>query len=101
MPHNNLTLLTLDFETYYDSKFSLKKMTTMEYVADERFKVWGVGLKMNDEETEWFGEDQYEEALLQIPWEDTAVVCHNTLFDAYILTQSWVFTQLFITTQLP
>jgi DNA polymerase bacteriophage-type len=25
--------------------------------------------------------------LLQIPWEDTAVVCHNTLFDAYILTQ--------------
>ena len=82
-----MNLLYLDFETYYDVQVSLGKMTTVQYVNHPDFKVWGVGLKMNDGETEWFGEDQYEEALLQIPWEDTAVVCHNTLFDAYILTQ--------------
>lgn len=82
-----MNLLYLDFETYYDVQLSLGKMTTVQYVNHPDFKVWGVGLKMNDGETEWFGEDQYEEALLQIPWEDTAVVCHNTLFDAYILTQ--------------
>ena len=38
-----MKLLTLDFETYYDTKLSLGKMTTMEYVAHDMFKVWGVG----------------------------------------------------------
>ena len=37
-----MKILTLDFETYYDTKYSLTKMTTMEYVNHEEFKVWGV-----------------------------------------------------------
>ena len=82
-----MNLLYLDFETYYDVQLSLTKMTTVQYVNHPDFKIWGVGLKFNEGDTEWFGEDQYQEALEQIPWEETAVVCHNTLFDAYILTQ--------------
>ena len=82
-----MNLLYLDFETYYDVQLSLSKMTTVQYVNHPDFKIWGVGLKFNDGETEWFGEDQYQDALEQIPWDETAVVCHNTLFDAYILTQ--------------
>jgi len=82
-----MNLLYLDFETYYDVQLSLGKMTTVQYVNNPDFKVWGVGLKFNDGETGWYSEDEYEEALSQIPWDDTAVVCHNTLFDAYILTQ--------------
>ena len=88
MPHNNLTLLTLDFETYYDSKFSLKKMTTMEYVADERFKVWGVGLKFEAEPTQWHGPEDLD-VLHDIDWENTALLCQNTLFDGYILYQKF------------
>ena len=82
-----MNLLYLDFETYYDVQLSLGKMTTVQYVNNPDFKIWGVGLKFNDGETGWYSEDEYEEALSQIPWDDTAVVCHNTLFDAYILTQ--------------
>ena len=82
-----MNLLYLDFETYYDVQLSLSKMTTVQYVNHPDFKIWGVGLKFNEGDTEWFGEDQYQEALEQIPWDETAVVCHNTLFDAYILTQ--------------
>ena len=82
-----MNLLYLDFETYYDVQLSLTKMTTVQYVNHPDFKIWGVGLKFNEGNTEWFGEDQYQDALEQIPWEETAVVCHNTLFDAYILTQ--------------
>ena len=82
-----MNLLYLDFETYYDVQLSLSKMTTVQYVNDPDFKIWGVGLKFNDGETGWYSEDEYEEALSQIPWDETAVVCHNTLFDAYILTQ--------------
>ena len=56
-------LVTLDFETYFDTKVSLTKLTTMDYVRHERFKVWGVGIKINHDETEWFGEDEAEEAI--------------------------------------
>ena len=80
-------LITLDFETYYDTKLSLTKMTTMDYVRHEKFKVWGVGIKIDDEPTEWYGEDEVEVAISEIDWTKATVVCHNTPFDGYILTQ--------------
>lgn len=84
-----MQLVTLDFETYYDPKFSLTKMTTMEYVRDERFKVWGVGIKVGDEDTEWYSEDEAEDAIRDIDWDDTALLCQNTPFDGYILAEHY------------
>ena len=49
----SMDLITLDFETYYDKDYSLSKLTTEEYVRDHRFEVIGVGIKLNDKETEW------------------------------------------------
>lgn len=82
-----MNIITLDFETYYDTTHSLAHLSAVQYVNSDLFKVWGVGIKMNDEPTEWFGADECAEAIAQIQWDDAAVVCHNTLFDAYILTQ--------------
>ena len=82
-----MDLITLDFETYYDVRLSLGKMSTVQYVQDKEFKVWGVGVKLNDEPTIWTPEDECTDFLHQIDWENTQIVCHNTLFDAYILTQ--------------
>ncbi len=45
----------LDFETYYDTEVSLSKITTLQYVHHPDFKIWGVGVKLNDEPTEWYG----------------------------------------------
>ena len=80
-------LVTLDFETYYDPKVSLTKMSVMEYIKHPMFKVWGVGIKVDDEPTEWFGEDETEDALNDIDWDEATLVCHNTPFDGYLLTQ--------------
>ena len=82
-----MNLITLDFETYYDTTLSLGKMSTVQYVQHDDFKVWGVGVKYNDEPTTWISEAECKDFLQEIDWEDTQLVCHNTLFDAYILTQ--------------
>jgi len=87
MQGQKMNLITLDFETYYDVRLSLGKMSTVQYVQDDEFKVWGVGVKFNDEDTVWIPEDEVKDFLEQIDWDDAALVCHNTLFDAYILTQ--------------
>ena len=60
--------LYLDFETYYDVRFSLTKMTTAQYVNDENFSVWGVGLKFDDDDTQWIPGDECFEVLQSIDW---------------------------------
>ncbi len=87
-----MTLLTLDFETYYDTKVSLTKMTTMEYVKHPQFKVWGVGIKVDDNPSEWYGADEVADALQQFDWDNCMLLCHNTLFDGYILARYYNIT---------
>lgn len=79
-------LLTLDFETYYDTKLSLKKITVMEYIRAPEFKVWGVGLQVNDDKPYWAGEDEAADALAEFDWDNVKLLCHNTPFDGFVLT---------------
>jgi len=83
----NYPKITLDFETYYDKDFSLNKLTTVEYVNDPRFKVWGVGIKYNNSSTEWYSEDITKDVIEGIDWENNVLICHNIMFDGYILTR--------------
>ena len=49
-----MRIITLDFETFYDSDFSLSKLTTEAYIKDSRFQVIGVGIKVDDGLTHWY-----------------------------------------------
>ena len=86
-----MDLITLDFETYYARDFSLSKMTTEEYIRDPRFEVIGVGVKVNNEGTEWASgtHDEIKRYLHTFNWADSMVLAHNTMFDGAIL--SWLF----------
>lgn len=86
-----MDLITLDFETYYDKDFSLRKVTTEAYIRDPRFEVIGVGVKVNDNETEWASgtHEQIKQYLRTFDWADAMLLCHNTMFDGAIL--SWIF----------
>jgi len=82
-----MDLITLDFETYYDKDFSLFKMTTEEYIRDERFEVIGVGVKVNNQPTQW-ASGTYEETkqfLDSFDWQNSLVVAHNYMFDGAVL----------------
>lgn len=84
-------IITVDFETYYDREFSLSKLTTEEYVRDDRFEVIGVGVKVDDAETEWVTgtHEDVQTFLERFDWANSFVLAHNTLFDGAIL--SWRF----------
>ncbi len=85
-----MDILTVDFETYYDKDYSLSKMQTDAYVKDDRFEVIGVSVIRNDEEARWFSGTE-EQTLHWLwgsyDWANSAVRCHNTLFDGFIMTQ--------------
>jgi DNA polymerase I-like protein with 3'-5' exonuclease and polymerase domains len=84
-------IITIDFETYYDREFSLSKITTEEYIRDDNFEVIGVGVKVDDAETEWFSGSFADTAkfLSKFNWKESFVLAHNTMFDGAIL--SWLF----------
>jgi DNA polymerase I-like protein with 3'-5' exonuclease and polymerase domains len=87
-----MSIITIDFETYYDKEYSLSKMTTEEYINDPRFEVIGVGIKIDDGETEWEEPDALAgDRLLDRAWDwsEHAILCHNTLFDGFILAQKY------------
>ena len=86
-----MDLIVLDFETYYDQDFSLSKITTEEYVRDDKFEVIGLAIKVNNNQTEWASgtHEQIKEWLDTFNWADAMVVCHNTMFDGAIL--AWRF----------
>ena len=86
-----MDLITVDFETYYDKDFSLRKVTMESYIRDPRFEVVGVGVKVNNNNTEWASgtHDQINRYLHTFDWANAMLVCHNTMFDGAIL--SWLF----------
>jgi DNA polymerase len=86
-----MTIITLDFETFYDRGFSLSKITTEEYIRDPLFETIGVAVKVDDGETKWFSgpKAQTKQWLDQFPWDEAIAVAHNAAFDMAIL--NWHF----------
>jgi DNA polymerase I-like protein with 3'-5' exonuclease and polymerase domains len=85
-----MNIITIDFETYYDKEFGLKKYTTEEYIRDARFEVIGVSVALNDEDPLWFsGTREVLTSKLRslYDWENSLVLAHNTQFDGAVL--SW------------
>jgi hypothetical protein len=85
-------ILVIDFETAWSKKdYTLSKMTTEEYIRDERFSVFGACLKYvgSGEGAQWYRHDQLPEVFRGIDWGRTAVLAHNAQFDVAILT--WVY----------
>jgi hypothetical protein len=84
-----MDIVTIDFETYYDAKYSLSKMTTEEYIRDKRFEVIGVSVKVNDNPADWYTGSDPGTFLNSLDYSNKAILCHNTAFDGAIL--SWRF----------
>jgi len=83
-----MDLIALDFETYYDKQYSLSKLTTEEYIRDDRFEVIGLSIKINNGPTQWVaGEEAAGDLLAATDFTNAAILCHNTMFDGAIL--SW------------
>ena len=82
-----MTVLTIDFETYYDRAFSLSKLTTEEYIRDPRFETIGVSVKENDGPAQWFSGTKKQTGawLHTFDWDNSVAVAHNAVFDMAIL----------------
>lgn len=81
------TPITIDFETYYDKEWTLKKITTEKYIRGEKFECIGLSIKIGGMPTHfhrrenWIG---FIKAILE-KYPNSPFVCHNASFDMGIL----------------
>ena len=88
MTAEQLDLLTIDFETYYDSDYTLKKMSTSQYVYDPRFEIIGVAVTRGSTRV-WLEDYQFRLLVKQLPWHTLALLAHHSHFDGLILSHHY------------
>jgi DNA polymerase I-like protein with 3'-5' exonuclease and polymerase domains len=86
-------IITIDFETYWDTKagYTLSKMTTEEYIRHDLFHAFGCCVHEfgTDSPTTWVRGDRLREYFSGVDWGRTAVLAHNAQFDVSIM--EWVY----------
>lgn len=81
-------LMVLDFETFYDTDYTLRKLSTTAYVFDPRFEVIGVGVRFGANRV-WMEEHQFRAFAKSVDWSKVALVCHHAQFDGLVLSHHY------------
>ena len=79
--------ITIDFETYYDKEWSLKKITTEKYIRGEKFECIGLSIKIGGMPTHFHRKENWIGFIKSIleKYPNSPFVCHNASFDMGIL----------------
>ena len=80
-------VVTIDFETYYDSKYSLraKVYNTSSYIMDPQFQIHCCAIKIGTKKSKcYWGREAVEKALKAIDWTKHDLLAHNNFFDGAI-----------------
>lgn len=86
-----MALLSGDFETYYDSSYTLKKLTTEAYIRNDLFEpltfcgYW----PETDQEFQCIGRDEISAYIADIDWANTTFLSHHSQFDGLILSHHY------------
>lgn len=77
----------IDFETYYDSDYSLKKMSTTEYIVDPRFKTQMASVQWHtDKKATVMNPTEFKAFCKDVDWKRTGMLAHHCQFDSLILS---------------
>lgn len=92
MSQSESRVVAIDFETYYDTEYSLSKMPTAAYVWDKRFEIIGFTVQVDTDSPIAFTWKTLREGILflrklKLHTPGTVVVAHNAQFDGFILEQ--------------
>ncbi len=98
-------VLVLDFECFYDQDYSLTKMSTIEYITDDRFDFTGLGTEVITNEGScpvFVGKPELSDHMNAIrkifgkQLQNVTVVVQNAKFDITVLQQKFEFAPPFV-----
>lgn len=87
-----MQLVGLDFESYWGPGYTLRSMTTEEYVRDPRFQAIGCAIKVGDTPAVWYPRPRIGEALRSVDWDNSMMIAHNNIFDSFVAHEHYGIT---------
>lgn len=95
-----MTPITLDFETFWSTDFSLTKVNFVEYINSPEFESISVSVKIGSGETQVFFGSEVGPYLKSLDWRNAAAIAHNgNEFDFPLLVWKYdVHPALFVDT---
>jgi DNA polymerase len=84
-------LLFLDYETYYDKDYSLRKMTPAEYILDPRYETICCAVKWNNEKPFLVDGPDFPKFISGVDPSAVTTITFNALFDNCILAWRYGF----------
>lgn len=82
--------LLIDFESFFDKDYTLKKMPTAQYLRDERFQCLGCGVMIPGElPPTYLTADKLHDFFDLLPWHRMQMTAHNAAFDAALLYEHY------------
>lgn len=93
--------IVLDFETFFGDGYSLslKNITTESYIRDPKFKVHGVGIKIDGGPSKWVTARLVKPVLDKLELHKHMVIGHNLPFDGSILGWHYgIYPKLYVDT---
>lgn len=81
-----MKIITVDFESYWSTTYSLSKMSPLEYVMGPEYETISCSIKVDDNETRvFFGHNDIAAYFDTLDVPNSAILAHNNLgFDCYI-----------------
>lgn len=86
-----MNLLFLDFETYFDDEYSLRKLPTPVYILDDRFECQMCAVQVNADKPFIVDGPDFPKFIAGFNPEQTITVAFNALFDNSILAWRYGF----------
>jgi len=86
-----MSTIVIDFETYFDRDYTLKKIPTSEYVRSPLFKCFGAAMKIDRGPTCWRTYGELKRIFHQLDPSETTIVAHNAAFEGLILSNHFNF----------
>lgn len=87
MKYNFDELVTIDYETFYSSTYSLrsKVYNTSSYITDPQFQIHCCAIKIGKKKSKcYWGQEAVTAALQSIDWSKHDLLAHNNFFDGFI-----------------
>lgn len=87
MKFNLDELVTIDYETFYSSTYSLraKVYNTSSYITDPQFQIHCCAIKIGKKKSKcYWGQEAVTAALQAIDWTKHDLLAHNNFFDGFI-----------------
>ena len=79
----------IDFECWYSKDYTLRKLSTLQYLRDSRYNLFGMGYAIDNGPPFWVDAEHVNNDIHELDLPNNRVICHNINFDGALIVEKY------------